>query len=427
MFMNVVVGGLAATMLVGDVFSPSWSRDNEEEADMIGVDLARAAGYRIDDTQIQDFIEKHSDEEATRTARRERLKALSTLMILAAKTNKSTDQASMSLDLLLKLGGASLLSKVVDSLGGNQGHPDRKAREKHLTDYADAVEPEPAPGTKLVALDAKGFMAVAGRPEVKQVVRSAITADDVFGVLTEYTKQKATEQQTANTTTGVTAVDSAAASQRNLNKKIDDQVKQTNAAKPAKAAPAGALPPACRGTIVSLPAPPPAVSGTIKVDLRFPVDAAPYTWRVRGDWQEMSPGCAASAVQDYDRSAHTDLATLDLMHKIVVEYAATNNSHRNPGTLPALHEADRDGSRFSDVAVADALIRADQVTAEVKAADCLGYEDGTLWPICMQLLGYDPTNKDTPAKTPQGQKAFIDKSIDRSFHSLTNMGGMFGN
>jgi len=35
-----IVGGLATTMLVGDVFAPSWSRDDEEAADLMGYDLA---------------------------------------------------------------------------------------------------------------------------------------------------------------------------------------------------------------------------------------------------------------------------------------------------------------------------------------------------------------------------------------------------
>jgi len=427
MFMNAVVGGLAATMLVGDVFSPAWGRDNEEEADRMGVDLARAAGYRITDDEIQTFIGKHSDEEATRAARKERLKAMATLMILAAKTNRGTNQAASSLDLLLKVGGASLLDKVIDSIGGNEEHPDKALRLQHLQDYASKFEPEPAPGVKLAKADAKGFYAVAKRPEVQQVVNSAIAADHVFDLLTEYTRAKAAEAQVVNTTTGVTPVDNAAATQRGLKKKVDDQVKRDGDATPAKPTPAVPLPSACRGNAVTVAAPPPSAKGMISIDLRFPVDAAPYTWRIRGDWQQVSPGCSEGAVLDYDRSAKTDLATLDLMHKIVVEYAVTNNKHRIPEVYARYTKLIGTDLDFPDLAVADALIRGDQATAETKAADCLVYHDGTLWPTCEQLLGYDPTTPATPAKTPEGQKAFRDKSFDRTISSLTNLGGLFGN
>ena len=394
MYTQAVVGGLATTMLVGDMFAPSWDRSDESDADRMGLDLARRAGYHVGEEEIKHFIRKQSDEQASRSERMQKLQAVGTLMILAAKTGVSNSQDANWFN-LLKLCGAVALDKFFGSLSNEtKEHPDGLQRISDLTAYSDAIygsQNKDASG-KLVQAHTKDLNSVLTRPDIRGIVTSADTAEHVLELVVAYTNAQASASATLQS--GATAQVTAAVS-------------------------VPALPAVCTaGRFIRVAAPPSDAAGATTINAAFPNDSAPFTWRVRGDWQEISPACRARAAQDYNRSINSNYATIDLLRKVAAAYSGTANALQ----LPAIYDrykgligTDQD---FPDLAVAAAMARNDLAMAETKTAECYTYDNNSLYPVCTKFLGYDPLSKGVEAKTPEGKKAFSEKGLSGSLHDL---------
>ena len=378
-----VVGGLATTMLVGDVFAPSYGRSDEAEADKMGLDLARAAGYSVGPDEIGAFLQKQSDDQVLRSARVERLKNAS--MVLYLKANEKDGKTSLG-NVGIALGGAMLFDGIMNGVATGKSHPDLAPRLKELNDYATAsygaVAPK-APGGRLKAKQVKGLAVVLKLPLIRSMVASANAGERVSEMLTTYSVASANAQPAATAKTAAT--------------------------------PPLELPSPCAGPVVKLT---PKPGEVVTINVAFPMDNAPVTWRIRGDWQNVTQACRGRASQDYGRSISSGLARPSELHKVVEVYSGTNDRAKLPGIYArylAIYGTDQD---FLDLAVSSALARGDLVTAETKAADCYVHDGHRLYPVCAQLLGYDPLDKKTPAKTEQGKKAFQEKGLSGSLSDL---------
>jgi Zn-dependent protease with chaperone function len=363
MLMQTTVGGLAGAMLVGDLLTPSWGRSAETEADKLGLDLAKRAGYAVSESEIRQFINKHMDSQEKRSARMQKLQATATLMIMATKTDLGKAGKSGSLlELGIKLFGANLLDKAFAGLTElTTDHPKREEREADLETYYQNVYAATAalPGAPLKKKQSQEIKKLAMQARLKQTLASVTMARKLDDMLLEY---------------GSAAV--------------------KNADKAAATEPK--LPSAC-GT---------RRAGPQDININFPTDSAPQTWRSRANWHTLSQGCEAQAKGDYEHSVHTNLASPDVLSNLTLRYAGTPQVKQ----LPALYDHYKTligtDAYFPDLAVAAAVARHDQVGAEVKAAECYGYDRQSHYPTCVRLLGYDPLAKDGEAKTPEGKKAF---------------------
>lgn len=124
-----------------DMLAPRWSRDNEKEADLMGLDLLIRAGYNYE--ELFAVIEHIADAEAGRSERLENFSKLAYTFIeknreehktpFEGKTNKYLDEFRVTLENTLVEHTAMKIASI------NKSHDDRDERIDALKTYLQAV------------------------------------------------------------------------------------------------------------------------------------------------------------------------------------------------------------------------------------------------------------------------------------------------
>jgi Zn-dependent protease with chaperone function len=425
---QMLVGGLATTMLIGDIVTPSWGSADEGEADMLGADLARRAHYAVGDNEIRQFVQKHAESEAVRTERMKRLQAISTVVADDGKPKIETNNTD--LDKLLNNGLMGISALVVDGVFGQIAkltvdHPDRQIREDALADYVFNTTPKGSSGDS-IDRKTKGLNSVKNE-KLTKVVESAATTSQVSSLLLASLASgpSGNVQQAAPAPLPVavpmTTTKGQPASKDDRSEKIVKAGTSTDTS--AQAAKQTAIPSACGNETIIKLANPSAVSGTeqLTIDKGFPVEEIPHAWSIRGYWAKVSPGCGPHAIEDWSYTGYLDHAGIDAFRNLTEALAGTAEA----SILPPLYDRYRyrlgTDQDFPDLAVAAAIVKQDIATAEVKAAECLKFRQKSRYPYCVRFLGYDPTAKDVVAKTPEGKKAFLSASASGISNSITDI------
>jgi hypothetical protein len=97
---------------------------------------------------------------------------------------------------------------------------------------------------------------------------------------------------------------------------------------------------------------------------------------------------------------------IDLIRNLGQQYIQGGDAKEVQGFLQTYSRQIGSDLPVIELVVASAIARGDIVTAEMRSADCLGYENGSRYPLCAAALGYDPTSPGVEARTPEGKRAF---------------------
>jgi Zn-dependent protease with chaperone function len=399
MIMRGLVGGLAASTLVGDLLTPSFDRGRELEADRLGVDLARRAQYVVTEGEVRNFVSRHAEDNLRRSQRMQNLQTV--LNVLTAEAGSALaqqvgDKGNLVKGLISVVGGM-LTEQLVKAIASQtRNHPNVEERKTFVVRYVQANYPDgdTGPGGQLLRRDVTGIRSVGGAPGFAATLEQVRRANDVRRLLSE-----------AVPTSGTSGADPLASLLRDTGAARAAASNATTPRKGRKAKPRA-------------PAPAPQGSGA------FGTDAAAFTWEMQGLVQ-MTRGDAGGAQVAWRRGLRSDYASLEMARRL---------GDAAPGTPPT---AEIDGlvSRYNrligtsdpvlDLVVAAAMAKGQVAAAEMAAARCVTYDGGRLYPRCAALLGYNPLVKGTPAKTPEGAKAFAGKSMEKSFRDLLSITEIF--
>jgi hypothetical protein len=401
MIMRGLVGGLAASTLVGDLLTPSFDRGRELEADRLGVDLARRAGYVVTEGEVRNFVSRHAEDNLRRSQRMQNLQTVLNVLTTeagSAVAHQVGDRGNLVKGLISVVGGM-LTEELVKAIASQtKNHPNVEERKAFVVRYVQANYPngDTGPGGQLLRRDVTGIRSVSGAPGFAAMLDQIRRAEEVRRLLSETVP-----------TSNASGADPLASLLRDTGAA---RAAASNATTPRKGRKARPKAPT--------PAPAPQGNGA------FGTDAAAFTWEMQG-LAQMTRGDAGGAQVAWRRGLRSDYASLEMARRLgdaapgasaTAEIAAlVSRSNRLIGTSDPM----------LDLVVAAAMARGQVGPAEVAAARCVTYDGGRLYPRCAALLGYNPLVKETPAKTPEGIKAFAGKSMEKSFHDLLSITEIF--
>lgn len=405
LYRKAFIGGLASQTLIKNLLAPVFDRQKELEADRIGIDLARRAGYAVTLAEARSFVDHHSADAALLDGR---LKALS--FVLGGLTANLSAQAGRmagggdlgTLASAVTAGlGEKLQERLIKGIADRAAaHPDPAQRKAFVEAYFEKVYPNArrGPDGKLMPHNIE-VLAVMQDPQVARLVGNVTLAQTVRTIL----------EAAKPDPTGVS---------------VDASVKSATekagfVAAPATPAPAAATVLGARGKKKKgRPAPAPAPP-TPPPPRGFADDGAAATWELQGKLREAN-GNAPGARGDWQQGLRSRWASLELARS----YAGTVPAEAGQGGLAYL--VDRYGKALGttdpilDLVVARKMAEGDVAGAEVAAGKCVSYEGGKLYLACSAALGYNPLDKETPAKTPEGKKAFAGKSLEKNLRGIFN-------
>lgn len=146
---KLLVASLAAEALAADVLQPAHSRKQELEADIIGFDLLRRAGYVSD--QSQNALSKIPDVIGRSSARLQKSQELVTLLVSDQVQNlvKPSGQLGGWITKMANaVSGEALQRMFVQLQKGFKDHPNSETRQQNLNDYIakayETAEPQAA-------------------------------------------------------------------------------------------------------------------------------------------------------------------------------------------------------------------------------------------------------------------------------------------
>lgn len=381
--LQAVLAELVSSSLMGDIITPSFGRKAEYDADKIGIDLARKAGYNVEGSDIQRFIGKHMETLSSLSARMKVLQVAAVAIFLKAKPVDEKSAMGKWLGLFTKLAGTKFIGEAfVEVKDFMADHPKKDERIKEMLDYEQQYYPQAvASGNAPVRKQVKEVRQLVARPPLQRTVISVIEAKHLNDMLIDR---------------GVAILDA----DESAKKKADAEAKTS-------------LPSACN------------TQNGSGININFPIDSAPHTWLARAKWFDVSHGCEIKAKADVARGVQTNFANTELLMHLTQDAYGTPQAAQLPAIYDQYNKLIGTDNSFPELAVASALVRHDTETAEKKAAQCLTYKHQTRYPLCAKLLGYNPLDKNTPAKTEAGRKAFAAASIDNSLNSMLHMGQLF--
>ncbi len=410
MFRRGLIAGLASQTLIRDLLRPSFGRGKELEADRLGIDLARRAGFAVTEGTIRDFVDHHAADQATTTAR---IAALATVLhALNEEAARKALQAAQKDDspfsgivqkMTRELGNTAIDATLSFVASRNKDHPDPQERiafdQNYLRlnhDTATTLEGGRLPRKDLRLRD------IAQSPEVSALVthvtRAATARRDLVKIVVEEDPAKSDAAMREVLKNAGLQRGGAAAAKSQATAKAAGKTKG-----PAKAAPATPTTPAVAG---------------------FGDDNAALTWSMEGLLRDMNGGQDA-ALQSWQRGVRTALPSIDIAGRWARGLPPERRGEAIPPVLARYKKLLGADAPVLDLAVGAAVGQGNIALAETTAAQCLVYNGGSLYPSCVQFLGYDPSNKDTPAQTDEGRKAFQNKSFEKSFSWMKNLGELF--
>jgi Zn-dependent protease with chaperone function len=413
LFRASLISSLATTTILKDLLAPSFDRGKELEADRLGIDLARRAGFVVTEAEAAAFIGRHSADQASQS---QRMASLSTLLIaLNAEVAARTAGASQGrfgpiFDSALNAVGSKAIGAISTVVAEQtRSHPDPTERAAFSIRYIQQNYSEGARGAGGVLLrrNVRDIGLVASSPGMPLLLQRVRRADEVDRRLTASLADATgadTEKAVAETlrmagfsTATVATVKKVEGGNTGHGK---GQKRQGAVAKSGSA------------------------SGEPAMAAGFADDRAAYTARIQGMLQQVS-GNGIDARVTYRRGLAMPLAPVHLAQ----QFGQTPHDATNAVELDAVVE--RYGKALGtsdpllDLKVASAMAKGDTAAAEVAAARCSSYENGRLYSRCAGYLGYDPTNYATPAKTEEGKKAFIAKPLEKGLQSLKSLKDIF--
>ena len=399
MMVQGLVGGLAASTLVQDLLAPSFGRGRELEADRVGVDLARRAGYVVNEGEVLRFVSKHGEDSLRRSRRVEALRFVVNAMMdqVAAKTAKEVGGSGGGLVKdLISFSSKAMSEQIVEVIiRQTKEHPDPEERKAFVARYVRQNYPdaEQGPDGKLLRRDSAGMNAVCRETALAGLLTQVRRAIEVRDILTQ-TRPAAQD------------VDQAA--------QISTALKQAGVTTPRQTAqPAQGK----KGAKGPAPPRPSAVSG-------FGADGAAVTWEMQGMLHAVD-GDTGGAQGAWRRGLQSDFASVDMARSLGGTISGAPSQAELDALIARYVKLIGTSDPVLDLVVAAAVTRDDMAAAEVAAARCSTYANGELYPQCAATLGYDPMAKGQSAKTAEGKKAFATKGIEKSFRTMTSLAGIF--
>lgn len=138
---DALLGFQSMGLIWSDILTPSWSRKNEREADMMGMDLLIRAGYNYE--EFYKVIERIHDASKRRSERVELFSRLSSLYLQANKSKaykKNGNQLDRMVgDLKLVLASSIVTSGLNKIASKSKSHEDRAIRIDALKNYFNAA------------------------------------------------------------------------------------------------------------------------------------------------------------------------------------------------------------------------------------------------------------------------------------------------
>lgn len=396
MMMRGLVGGLAASTLVGDLLVPSFDRGRELEADRLGVDLARRAGYVVATGEVRNFVSRHAEDNIRRSRRMNNLQIV--LNALTAEAGTAAAKEVGDNDNLVK-GLVSIIGNVLSEelfkaiSSQTKNHPNVDERRTFVERYVTTHHPdaETAPDGRLLRRNRNAMSALGTAPDFMALLGQVRRADDIRQALTE-----SIPKATSGGTDPLAAV-------------LRDVGAPRQPAKP---------PPKGRKGKGKTAVPVPQAAAV------FGIDSAAVTWEMQGLVQ-LTRGDSGGAQTAWRRGLRSDFASLGMARRLGDAVPAAAATGELDALIGRYNRLIGTSDPVLDLVVAAALAKGDVAAAEVAAAKCVTYDGGRLYPRCAAVLGYNPLIKGTSAKTPQGIKAFAGKSIEKSFRDLLAITDIF--
>ncbi|MDB5707005.1 MAG: hypothetical protein JWN66_4121, partial [Sphingomonas bacterium] len=401
MMLQGLVGGLAASTLVQDLLAPSFGRGRELEADRVGGDLARRAGYVVSEGEVLRFVSKHADDSLRRSRRVEALRFVVNAMMdqVAAKTAKEAGGGSGGglVKDLISFSSKALSEQIVEVIiRQTKEHPDPEERKAFVARYVRQNYPKAEVGAdgKLLRRDSIGMNAVCRETALAGLLTQVRRAIEVRDILT----------QTRPATEDTSQADQLRTALKQAGVTTPRQAAQPTGKKPDKKGPAAAPRPA---------------GGS-----NFGADGAAVTWEMQGMLYAVD-GDTGGAQGAWRRGLRSDFASVDMARNLGGTISGAPSQAELDALIARYAKLIGTSDPVLDLVVAAAMAREDMAGAEVAAAKCSTYANGELYPQCAANLGYDPMAKGQTARTPEGKKAFATKGIEKSFRSLTSLTGIF--
>ena len=389
---RAMLAGMATNMLIGDLVGPSFNRQSEVQADLLGIDLAIAAGYQINQSQIENFITRHTADAIEKTQRME---------VLEAVVQDASGSLGASIGKQVSSGGLFDISSMVSTVASKMAssafeelakatvvHPDPALRlgvmkryylKFHATGDAD----------QLVKVDRQSLMAVKSSPQVRPVLEMVKRAS------AEYQAMALADAKAGATADGAAKDSSDSPPSASLVTAVSQIGRVGHGSGKHHASPATAA--------VSTAAP--GITGT---------GAESFTPLVEGNLAALRYNNHTRAREAWVRSALSTYPSIPGAQAASGELMAGAERVRDQAIVDHFGKVLGTTDPVMFLSVGADVARGDIAGAEVLAARCVGYNGGTLYAFCAQQLGYDPLQKGVSAKTPEGQKAFAGKSIEKS-------------
>jgi Zn-dependent protease with chaperone function len=396
MMMQGLAGGLAASTLVGDLLQPSFDRGRELEADRLGVDLARRAGYLVAEDDVRRFIARHAEDNLRRSQRMQNLQTVLNIVTAqtAAAAGKQAGQAGNLVQSGIQLLGNMLSEQLIKAISSRtRSHPNVDERIAFVTKYVHDNYPDgdTGPDGRLLRRDVAGIRSVHAAPEMRGLIEQVRRADAArrYFAETAPTGNPPRDDTLAGLLRQAGAARAAA------------QTARAAKGKKGKAA----------------PAPAPQESG-------FGTDAAAFTWEMEGI-VHLARGNGANAQAAWRRGLRSDYASLEMARRLGAAAPGTPEAAGLDALIARYARLIGTTDPVLDLVVEAAMAKGDVAAAEVAAAKCVTYDGGRLYPRCAAALGYNPMEKGVGAKTPEGIKAFAGKSMEKSFKDLLAITDVF--
>lgn len=407
-----LIANLASQTLVRDLLQPSFGRGKELEADRLAIDLVQRAGFVVSEGTVRDFVDHHAADQAVTT---KRMQALATVL-RALNEERARQQALKSRDgglfsEIFQTATREISNQAIDMTLGyiasrNKNHPDPSERIAFDQSYFNQNYPAPAeePG------------APVKRKRTDPRFRQVSETDKTSNLVGRVTKA-AVAKNALTSMAGETDPDKSDASMRQI---LNDAglrrgaaADRANQAKQQQAA-------GKKGKAARPPPPQPAPA----VATGFGDDNAALTWAMDGLLRDLD-GNRDGAMAAWRRGLSTSLPSVDVASR----WAQGLPRERRAAELPPVIDRYRTilgvTDPILDLTVAAAMAKGDIAGAETRAAQCMNYRGGALYPKCVEYLGYDPSNKATPARTSEGVAAFQAKGMERGLQLLKPLGDLF--
>lgn len=182
---RALIGSQSLGMAWSDMLAPAWARDDENEADRLGIDLLMRAGYNYE--EFYKVIEKLQDSSLRRSQRQQFFSALAASMLDKNKESFYGDKPDSDKGKLVgglkTLGSSVIAAMTLESIAkGNTEHDTREQRLDSLKQYVRDVHQG---GDLPPEADAASLRRILGRGTAKKVLEADLAAMQTIDALNQ--------------------------------------------------------------------------------------------------------------------------------------------------------------------------------------------------------------------------------------------------